>query len=60
MTTHSEFDLYQLATREAEPVQTEQSIDPVEELRRLIAQIADPHLAQKIRQQLKSVVPELA
>lgn len=60
MTTHSVFDLYQLATREAEPVQTEQSIDPVEELSRLIAQISDPYLAQKIRQQLKMVVPELA
>ncbi len=60
MTTHSEFDLYQLATREAEPVQTEQSIDPAEELSRLIAQISDPYLAQKIRQQLKMVVPELA
>ena len=60
MTTHSEFDLYQLATREAESVQTEQSIDPVEELSRLIAQISDPYLAQKIRQQLKMVVPELA
>lgn len=58
MTTFPEFDIYQLATRDAEPVQALDPIDDLAELARLIEQISDPQLADKIRKQLQLLLPD--